>query len=78
MGKSPSLETELRHAKRDIKTLRDRASVLLLERDSYRVRASKAEAEAAEWQRRFDLLLGKLKVELPLTTAAKVMGTDEV
>ena len=57
MSRAPSDATLLRTAKAEIKAL-----VLLLRsaegaRETYRVRASKAEQECVEWKARFDLLL---------------------
>lgn len=57
MGKLPSAATQLRTAKRDIKTLQLNLDAVRRLLDEYRIRASKAEQECAEWKVRFDLLL---------------------
>lgn len=50
-------ETEIRNLKRDIKRWYAERETLRTERESYRIRATKAEQEVAEWKRRFDALL---------------------
>lgn len=46
--------------KRQVTVLQSNLSRALLERDTLRKRAIDAEAEAAEWKERFDLLLRKV------------------
>lgn len=59
MARTPSPATELRNLKSRLKLEEAAYSSLSKERDVYRTRATKAEQEAAEWKRRFDLLLEK-------------------
>lgn len=60
MGKQPSVETQLRTAKRDRKEALQLAAELRRDVGTYRARATKAEQEAAEWKARFDKLLEKI------------------
>lgn len=57
MSKTLSDATLLRRVRREWNVLRDAHKIVLNERDMYRTRATKAEQEAAEWKKRFDLLL---------------------
>lgn len=57
MSRKPSAETELRWAKSDLKSLRKDHGALAAKCEHYRIRATKAEQELAEWRQRFDLLL---------------------
>jgi hypothetical protein len=57
MAKSPSVETQLRTAKADIRRLHIELNRAAQSVSDYRSRATKAEQEAAEWKQRFDLLL---------------------
>jgi uncharacterized coiled-coil DUF342 family protein len=59
--------TIIRNLKREAKERHQDLSRVLIERDRYRERATKAEQEAAEWKRRFDALLAKpwARVEEP-------------
>jgi len=63
MGKLPSEKTQLRNAKSEVRRVMDANRVLLNERDHYRVRATKAEQECAEWKTRFDALLRRDEVK---------------
>lgn len=58
--------TVIRNLRREVKflthesaSLREERGAAMRDRDSWRGRATKAEQEAAEWKRRFDLLLEK-------------------
>jgi FtsZ-binding cell division protein ZapB len=55
--RKPSVETQLRGAKSQIAILQKEVRALTAQRDQYRVRATKAEQETAEWKARFDILL---------------------
>ena len=57
MPKSPSEATQLRTAKAALTRLQLDYLSVVQQRDAFRVRAEKAEKEAAEWKDRFDLLL---------------------
>ncbi len=59
MSRKPSAETELRAARRQLKGLRAGYDGLVRDANAFRLRAIQAEAGAAEWKRRFDLLLEK-------------------
>lgn len=54
-----NLLTEIRKLNRMLKASHEQASAWLSERDTYRVRATKAEQEVAEWKKRFDALLAR-------------------
>jgi len=63
-------ETEIRNLKRAMNELkrentaeRDARRVLLMERDEARGRLNRANEEIADWKKRFDLLLSKLREE---------------
>ena len=60
MSRKPSPETELRNLRRSQNRLDKLAVHLSSERDRYRIRATKAEQEAAEWKQRFDALLARV------------------
>ena len=77
MSKKPSVETELRHAKRDLTISRkawQEAQIangrLRLEMVEARGRETKALQEAAEWRKRFDALLERV----PLANLPSVGG----
>lgn len=55
--RKPSEATQLRAARREVKSLQDTLAALRGSENSYRVRATRAETEVAEWKRRFDDLL---------------------
>ena len=57
MPREASTETKLRTARANIKELQRALSEAEKQRTAYRERATKAEQEAAEWKRRFDILL---------------------
>lgn len=66
MSKKPSPEQEIRNLKREVKQLRRavadehaRAGVAMRQQLLGRARATKAEQEVAEWERRFDALLAR-------------------
>ena len=54
-------ETEIRNLKRELKDALSALSRRITEVGEYRVRATKAEQECAEWKRRFDMLLSGIK-----------------
>jgi hypothetical protein len=58
--RKPSAETTLRTARAELKRLQGDLTFALQDRDHFRRRATIAEQEAAEWRRRFDLLLSKV------------------
>lgn len=62
MSRKPSAETELRNVKRELNRVLGDCADMRAERDNFRARATKAEQEAADWRRRFDLLLEKSKL----------------
>lgn len=57
MGRIISAATLLRQVKADLAQRNRLYLEALVQRDAFRVRATKAEQEAAEWKVRFDLLL---------------------
>ncbi len=57
MSKPPSEATQLRYAKKDLAELKIALGRQQQLTEGYRVRATKAEQEAAEWKARFDALL---------------------
>ena len=57
MSKAPSVETQLRTAKRDLRYLRKEHQALRDTINTYRTRATHGEQAAAEWKQRFDALL---------------------
>ena len=59
MSKQPSEKTQLASERRHNKRLLGEMHAVVRERDSYRIRATKAEQELAEWKKRFDLLLAR-------------------
>lgn len=65
MSKKPSDATLLRHSKRVVKDLERRLEAALSDREAYRSRATKAEQDAADWRRRFDILLVRSPVAVP-------------
>jgi soluble cytochrome b562 len=79
MGKIASDTTLLRTAKYELVKMKASYSESCAQRDSYRVRASKAEQEAKEWKERFDILLRrddvqKLTPNEKLTSGATAEG----
>lgn len=63
MSKAPSEKTQLATERRLVKRLRVEMMEVQRSLTSYRLRATKAEQELAEWKRRFDELL-KLRVDV--------------
>mgnify|MGYP003465901709 CR=1 FL=1 len=63
MSRTPSLETQVRSLRRQLAEEEQRAVGFMRERDIYRVRATKAEQECAEWKARFDKLLERTPKE---------------
>ena len=64
-------ETEIRNLKRAMNELKrentyafNARRVLLMERDEARGRLNRANEEIADWKKRFDLLLSKLREEV--------------
>lgn len=57
MAKAPSEATQIRNLKAQLKSVQLALESVAKERDQYRVRATKAEQEAAQWRERFDILL---------------------
>lgn len=70
MARLPSEKTQLANARRTIRELLQQRSDLELERNKYRIRATQAEQEAAEWKQRFDKLLERT----PRVTADQTTG----
>ena len=65
MPRMPSAETTLIATRARLKQSQVECSRAMAQCEAYRVRATKAEQEVAEWKRRFDLLLTKAeKVDL--------------
>ena len=73
MSRKPSTETELKTLRRDYKRMSDAQKETLRELTAYRGRATKAETEAAEWRRRFDILLSR---EPTLTASDTTSGNQ--
>ncbi len=59
MSRMPNAETQLKSLRREHRRISDALSDAQRELTTYRGRASKAESEAAEWKRRFDILLSR-------------------
>jgi hypothetical protein len=57
MSKKPSDTTRLRQVLAEVREVRRELNTVRIELAHYRGRASKSEAETADWKRRFDLLL---------------------
>lgn len=57
MARVPSDKTRLASTRREIRFLTQQRETVKAEREHYRVRATKAEQEVAEWKARFDKLL---------------------
>jgi len=64
MSKPPSAETQLRTARSDLRRLSKLLAEANEERSSYRIRATKAGQECADWRRRFDELVRRIKDKL--------------
>lgn len=65
MSRTPSTATKLRNAIREQKMTRAELTKIATAAEQYRARATRAETEAAEWKRRFDLLLKREPAGLP-------------
>lgn len=65
MSKKPSEATQLRTAKRRIAELERQAAYSREQCISLQTRANKAEQEAQDWRRRFDLLLIREPIQTP-------------
>lgn len=63
MGREPSEKTQLANARRENKRLDTELRASRSMTEHFRLRATKAEQETAEWKRRFDELL-KLRVDV--------------
>lgn len=61
--RKPSAETQLRSALRDLKQVRGALELCKLREEQYRARATKAEQEAKDWEKRFDALLAKFDAD---------------
>lgn len=59
MSKAPSDATLLRQAKSKLSDMERQFNTKKAEAEAYRVRATKAEQEVAEWKKRFDILLAR-------------------
>lgn len=57
--RAPSAETQLRRVRSDLRAAEKSARENMELAAQYRLRATKAEQELAEWKRRFDLLLAR-------------------
>lgn len=57
MSRQPSDATLLKRANSDVRMWKKRWMETQTELNNYRARATKAEQEAADWRRRFDILL---------------------
>lgn len=66
MSRAPSDATMLRSARKEIRDLERQIAGTIKDREAYRVRATKAEQECAEWKRRFDLLLARVPANEPV------------
>lgn len=62
MAREASDATKLRNAVRELNEMRGRVHDEKQLGNEYRDRATKAEQEAAEWKRRFDLLLERAQI----------------
>jgi hypothetical protein len=59
MSRAPSLQTRFKTIRRMHTNLQKELNTARIAVEAYRARATKAEQEAAEWRKRFDLLLAK-------------------
>lgn len=57
MGKPPSIETQLKTARADLRRMDIELARANQQASAYRERATKAEQAVAEWKERFDILL---------------------
>jgi len=65
MSRVPSLETRFKNLQRSHTALGRELNTAKLAAESYRIRATKAEQECAEWRRRFDALLARDERQKP-------------
>ena len=65
MPKPRSGATELRMLRKEFLAMSVQYQNARRDCEVYRVRATKAEQEAAEWKKRFDILLAKLNQPIP-------------
>jgi predicted RNase H-like nuclease (RuvC/YqgF family) len=59
MSRIPSDATALKNCRAELRRMNEENGQLKASLSEYRGRASKAEAEVAEWKRRFDILLSR-------------------
>lgn len=59
MGRPASDTTLLRQARSELRVWKKRWEETMRERNQYLSRVNRAEAEALEWKRRFDILLAR-------------------
>jgi 16S rRNA G966 N2-methylase RsmD len=59
MSRKASDATLLNRAKAELRILQRQVETMKIELASYRGRATKAESEAADWRKRFDILLAR-------------------
>jgi hypothetical protein len=71
MSRKPSLETELRNVKRELREIQALKDQHWQEAMVLRGQLNKSQAETGEWKRRFDMLLEKAKSFQVPTTADK-------
>ena len=77
MSRKPSDKTLLAHARREIKELNASLKGAWHNENNYRVRATKAEQEAAEWKARFDRLLDFRRSVESATVGKSVAPSNE-
>lgn len=65
MSRKPSAETEVKSLRRDTKRLKTEPASAWASVTEYRARATRAETEAADWRKRFDLLLARTPTTKP-------------
>jgi hypothetical protein len=63
--REPNDKTKLLTLRREMKETSAELYRVRVDRDAYRMRATRSETDAAEWKRRFDLLLSKLEAKVP-------------
>jgi hypothetical protein len=66
------LKLELQYSRREQRSTHQRWVETLNDRDAFRSRATKAEQDAAEWKRRFDVLLARARVDIAPEVPAEV------
>jgi phage-related tail protein len=70
VGREPSEKTQIANLRRELKLLAKDFRVAKDSLTEYRIRATRAEQELAEWKRRFDELL-KLRVDVSASGESK-------